>query len=174
MTLRIIWAQALDNTSSDHFEISDGELTREAAVSRVYNVIERGRRVYAQDSVRLTASGQELVLELESAVKDLAGRTAPIVCLSGFDADLSPGFAAGLASDVDGFANRIGRKLAEGHSQLVANAIATLKKNCRRRVTMVTLFILTIILCLAGLVYEGFFVQQPAQSAATENQWHQR
>ncbi len=162
MTLRIIWAQALDNTSSDHFEISGGELTREAAVSRVYNVIERGRQVYAQDSVRLTASGQELVLEVESAVKDLVGRTAPIVCLSGFDADLSPGFAADLASDVDGFANQIGRRLAEEHGQRVATAIATLKKNNRRRATMVALFILATILGLACLLYQSFFVRQSA------------
>lgn len=173
MTLRIIWAQALDNTSSDHLEISGGELTREAAVSRVYNVIERGRRVYAKENLRLTASNQELVLEVESAVKDLVGRTAPIVCLSGFDADLSPAFAAGLASDVEDFTNRIGRRLVEGHSQRVATAIATLKKNSRRQATMVTLITLAIILGLAGLIYKGFFVWQP-HTSETQEHWHQR
>jgi hypothetical protein len=50
----ILWAQALDNISPDHIEVTGPKLTREAAVSHVYGVIEHGKRVYAVDGVQLT------------------------------------------------------------------------------------------------------------------------
>ena len=120
MSARIKWAQALDNISPDDIEVTGANLSREAAVSRVYGVIEHGKRVYAADGIQLTQHAGQFVLEVPSTAQDQVGRTAPIICWSEYEADLSDRFAALLATDIEDFAKRIGRDLVDRHAEKIA------------------------------------------------------
>jgi hypothetical protein len=165
MTTRIMWAQALDNISADDIDVTGAELTREAAVSRVYRVIERGKRVYAVDGVQLTEHRSQFVLEVMSTAQDQVGRTAPIICCSQYEANLSDRFANLLTTNIEDFAKRIGRGLVDRHAEKITEAIDALKKNIRLRQIMKLGLTLAAGLLLLSLTYRIVFVRSPARSS---------
>ena len=66
----ILWAQALDNTSPDHFDVygkslkPDDIVQRQAAVSKVSSVIKNGVKLIEKGSVLLTADASHFVIEV--------------------------------------------------------------------------------------------------------------
>ncbi len=161
MTARIIWAQALDNISPDHIEVRGTELTREAAVSKVYYVIERGKRLYAADGIRLTDHRGQFVLEVPSTAQDQVGRTAPIIYWSRYETKLPDRFANMLVTNIDDFAKRIGRNLADRHAEKIIQAIDALKKNIRFRQIAKLGLTVAAVLILLSLAYRIVFVRYP-------------
>ncbi|WP_125470269.1 hypothetical protein [Achromobacter aegrifaciens] len=134
----ILWAQALDNASPDHFEMRgcvlapDDTAQRQEAVSLISSVVKKGSRVCEESSVILTADNLHFILEIPSAERDNAGRPAPIVCYGDYD---STGDAIGTstAAALENFARRIGRTLQPEHLELVQKFLKALKKNLRPR-----------------------------------------
>jgi hypothetical protein len=160
-----MWAQALDNISPDHIEVTGAKLTREAAVSKVYGVIERGKRLYAADGVQLTEHRRQFVLEVPSTAQDQVGRTAPIICWSRYEENLSDAFANLLATNIEDFAKRIGRDLGDRHAEKITQAIDALKKNIRLRQIAKLGLTVAAGLILLSLAYRIFFVRYPARSS---------
>jgi len=130
----ILWAQALDNASPDHFEVGGEELStddtvrRQEGVSSVSTVIKNGTRLYDASGVLLTADDRHFVLEAPSAQRDHAGRTAPLVCYGDYDATLGDVLGASAAVALDDFAKRIGRTLQPEHFELARASFKALKK----------------------------------------------
>lgn len=130
----ILWAQALDNTSSDHFDMrgkvldpSDTE-RRQEAVSLVSSVIKKGERIFEEGGVLMTADSKHYIVEVLSAQRDSVGRTAPIVCYGEYDATVGDSLGSSVAATLDNFAKRIGRKLQPEQFELVQRSFNTLKK----------------------------------------------
>lgn len=151
-----LWAQALDNSSPDHFNVRDEELAtndivrRQEAVSSVSSVIKNGTRCYESGGVLLTADARYFVLEVPSVQRDRAGRTAPIICYGLHDTgdiDTLGDLAAAALSD---FANRIGRTLPPEHFELTQASFAALKKK-KTKLTR-TLKIGVLVLALLGII----------------------
>ena len=165
MTARIMWAQALDNISPDEIEVTGTKLTREAAVSQVYGVIERGKRVYAVDEVQLTEHRCQFVLEVLSTVQDQVGRTAPIICWSRYEPNLSDRFANLLTTNIEDFAERIGRGLVDRHAEKIIEAIDALKKNIHLRQSLKLGLTVAAGLILLSLTYWMISVNSSARSS---------
>jgi len=130
----IFWAQALDNASSDYFDVrgdelsSDDSVRRQEAVSLVSSVITSGTRIYEVSGILLTENDRHFVLEVPSVQLDRAGRTAPIICYGDYDATVGDTLGASAAVALDDFAKRIGRTLQPEHFELVRNSFEFLKK----------------------------------------------
>lgn len=130
----ILWAQALDNASPDHFEVRGEELSaddtvrRQEGVSSVSTVIKKGTRLYDVSDVLLTADDRHFVLEVPSAQRDRAGRTAPLVCYGDYDATVGDALGASAAVALDDFAKRIGRTLQPEHFERARASFKVLKK----------------------------------------------
>lgn len=152
-----LWAQALDNSSPDHFNVrgeelaADDSVRRQEAVSSVSNVIKHGTRCYESGGVLLTADARHFVLEVPSAQRDRAGRTAPIVCYGLYDAKDGETLDDSAAAALNDFAKRIGRTLSPEHLELTRAAFAALKK--KRTKLPRTLKIGVLVLALLGIIY---------------------
>lgn len=155
----ILWAQALDNASPDHFDVRGEELSandsarRQEAVSSVSNVIKSGARVYEHSGVLLTADDRHFVLEVPSAQRDRTGRTAPIVCYGEYETAVGAELGNSAVVALDDFARRIGRTLQAEHFEFVRKSFEALKKKSltMRLVRMVGIG--GVILSLMALVY---------------------
>lgn len=156
----ILWAQALDNTSPDHFNVHgrslepDDAVQRQEAVSRVSNVIKNGVRLVENGSVLLTADASHFVVEVPSAQRDRAGRTAPIVCYGDYDSRAGDALGERVAHALDNFAKEIGRTLQREHFELARCSFETPKKkswtkNFRRVAALTGLAVLAVVLWLA-------------------------
>lgn len=130
----ILWAQALDNASPDHFEVHGKDLTpedtvqRQEAVSKVSSVIKNGERLFEKSGVLLTADASHFVVEVPSVQRDHAGRTAPIVCYGDYDATADNALGACVVVALDEFSKKIGRTLQPEHFELVRSSFDALKK----------------------------------------------
>jgi hypothetical protein len=155
----ILWAQALDNASPDHFDVRGEELSaddsvrRQEAVSSVSSVIKNGTRVYEVSGVLLTADDRHFVLEVPSAQRDRAGRTAPIVCYGDYDAAVGDALGASAAVALDDFAKRIGRTLQPEHFELARASFEALKKKSSTTKLVRTVGIGAAALVLLAIVY---------------------
>jgi hypothetical protein len=155
----ILWAQALDNASPDHFEVRgkvldpDDTVRRQEAVSLVSSVIKRGARICEKSGVLLTADDSHFVVEVPSAQRDSAGRTAPIVCYGDYDATVGNALGASAAVALDDFARRIGRTLQPEHFELARASFETLKKKSSTTKLVRTAGIGTVGLVLLAIVY---------------------
>ena len=113
----IFWAQALDNSSSDHIRVGKKDLTpegvdqRQKAVSLVSAVVKTGRCVFEKQSVRLFADGKHFVVEVISAQCDQVGRIAPIVCYGEYDKNICGNLGDEIISQLQQFAAAIGRNI---------------------------------------------------------------
>lgn len=158
----ILWAQALDNASPDHFEVRGEELPaddstrRQAAVSSVSTVIKNGTRIYDVSGVVLTADDRHFVLEVPSSQRDHAGRTAPIVCFGEYEAAAGDTLGASATVAVDDFAKCIGRTLQPEQLEHARKSFEALKKKFSRTkllqragIGAVTLVVLAIVYWLA-------------------------
>ncbi len=94
----------------------------------VSSVIKNGARVYENGGVLLTADRSHFVVEVPSAQRDRAGRTAPIVCCGEYDASVGDALGASAAVAVDEFAKRIGRTLRPEHFEGARVSFEALKK----------------------------------------------
>ncbi len=138
----IFWAQALDNTSPDHFYARGDELSvddsarRQEAVSLVSSVIKNGKHVYEDGGVLLTADAHHFVIECPSAQRDRAGRIAPIVCYGEYNSAVGDELVTSVPVALEHFAKRIGRTVQPDHLKLVDTAFKYLveKKSPYKRV----------------------------------------
>lgn len=134
----ILWAQALDNASPDHFDVHgknlepDNAAQRQDAVSKVSSVIKNGRRIFEKSSVLLTADTSHFVIEMPSVQRDRAGRTAPIVCYGDYDATVGDELGTSVDDALDKFSRKIGRTLQPDHRELAQASFKGLKKKPRR------------------------------------------
>ncbi|MDC7701633.1 hypothetical protein [Vogesella indigofera] len=155
----ILWAQALDNASPDHFEVHgkvlppDDTERRQEAVSLVSRVIKGGERLFEKSGVLLTADDNCFVVEVSSVQRDSAGRTAPIVCYGNFDATVVDALGTSVTVALNDFAKRIGRTLQPEHFELVRASFETLKKKSSTTKLLRTVLIGTVGLVLLGFVY---------------------
>lgn len=155
----ILWAQALDNASPDHFEVRgkdlkpDDSVQRQEAVSLVSSVIKSGARIFDQSGVLLTADDRHFVVEVPSAQLDRAGRTAPIVCYGDYDATVGDVLGASAAVALDDFAKRIGRTLQPEHFELARASFKALKKKSSTTKLVRTVGIGAVGLVLLAIVY---------------------
>lgn len=155
----VLWAQALDNASPDHFEVGGEELSpddairREAAVSSVSSVIKSGIRVYEVNGVILTVHVRQFVLEVPSAQRDHAGRSAPIVCQGQYDVEGGDALGDSAACALDDFARRIGRTLQPEHIEGARAAFVALKKKSSTTNVGRPLGIGGLVLVILGIVY---------------------
>lgn len=140
MTAQLIfWAQALDNASPDHIDISGARLSpddvvrRQEAVSLVSNVIKAGIRIFDDSGVQLTEDGRHFVVEVPSAERDRAGRVAPIICYGAYDELVGDALASSVVDGFDDFAQRIDRNILPAHSELVRESFIELKKKSSTR-----------------------------------------
>lgn len=130
----ILWAQALDNASPDHFDVRGEELSaddsgkREDAVSLVSSVTKKGTRVYDAGGVLMTADNCHFVLEIPSAQRDRAGRVAPIVCYGDYGGAIGDELGDSAVTALGAFVKRIGRTLQPEHIDLARNSFDSLKK----------------------------------------------
>ncbi len=154
-----LWAQALDNSSPDHFEVggeelaSDDAVRRQNAVACVSHVIKNGTRFFEANGVILTVDASHFVLEVPSAQRDRAGRAAPIVCYGQYDAGETDALGVSAAGALDDFAKRIGRTLRPDHFELLRAPFAVLKKKSRTMKLRRTLGIGALSLALLGIAY---------------------
>lgn len=155
----ILWAQALDNISPDHFDVRGEELSdddsarRQEAVSSVSNVIKHGTCVFEDSGVLLTADNHHFVLEVPSAQRDSACRTAPIVCYGACDAAAGDALVASATVALEYFAKRIGRSLQPEHLNLVRASFEALKKKSLATKLMFAFWIGAICLVFLAVVY---------------------
>lgn len=155
----ILWAQALDNASPDHFDVNgkdlkpDETMQRQLAVSRVSNVIKNGVRIFEHNGVMLTADAHHFVIEIPSVQLDRAGRTAPIVCYGDYDAMVGDALGTSAALALDDFAKRIGRTLQPEHFERTQASFEALKKKVSKTKIMRTIGIGAVVLVLLAIVY---------------------
>nr|WP_294503901.1 hypothetical protein [uncultured Rhodopila sp.] len=124
-------AQALDNTSPDHYQIGDELLTVEDQAQRrqVTNMISEVAR---NGTPLLKAGGAELIFQhrdflaqVYSEQRDHAGRRAPILCCGEFNHSDDP---QAIIQAIIGFAAKIGRTVDPGHIQAIRDKFAKSKK----------------------------------------------
>ena len=150
----IFWAQALDNSSPDHFDMYGEELapentaSRQTAVSNVSDVIKTGTRVFESKGVQLTANRQHFVVEVPSAQRDRVGRIAPIVCYGDYGGTVDDALGEAVANGLAHFAKQIGRSVLPEHFKLVGETFAALKKKSSKRKFVLVVAIVTAILFL--------------------------
>lgn len=138
MTERLrFWAQALDNTSPDHFDMRgeplapDDSAARQEIVSRVSRVARSGSRVFQRDGVRLLADGRHFVVEVASVQRDEAGRIAPVVCYGSCSRNDTLPVDETVVAIVE-FAAGIGRSVHPEHVELIHAALSAQQKKVRR------------------------------------------
>lgn len=155
----IFWAQALDNASPDHIDISgtrlspDDVVRRQEAVSLVSNVIKAGTRIFDTRGVQLTEDGRHFVVEVPSAERDRAGRVAPIICYGAYDASVGDALASSVVDGFDAFAKRIDRNILPAHSELARKSFIELKKKSSTRRIVRAAGAVAAALVLLALVY---------------------
>lgn len=155
----ILCAQAIDNTSPDHFYARGEELSvddsarRQEAVSSISSVIKNGMRVYEDSGVLLTADAHHFVIEVPSAQRDRAGRTAPIVCYGAYSAAVEDELVTSVTVALEHFAKRIGRTVQPDHLTLVRTAFENLKKKSSTTKIKRTVLIGAGALALLAVVY---------------------
>jgi hypothetical protein len=154
-----LWAQALDNASSDHFALRGEELSpddsvrRQAAVSSVSSVIKNGTRVCDVRGVLLTVDDRRFVLEVPSAQRDHAGRTAPIVCYGEADTAVTDALGTPAVVALADFAKHIGRTVQPEHLELARGSFEALKKKSSTTKLVRTGGIAGVALVLLAIVY---------------------
>lgn len=155
----ILWAQALDNASPDHFNVHgkvlppDDTVQRQEAVSKVSSVIKNGTRLFEKSGVLLTADTSHFVIEMPSVQRDHAGRTAPIVCYGDYDATAGNALGASAAVALDGFAKKIGRTLQPEHFEMARASFDALKKKSLKTKIVHFVGIGAMVLVLLVIVY---------------------
>ncbi|QCG92717.1 hypothetical protein E6C67_02035 [Azospirillum sp. TSA2s] len=131
-------AQALDNTSPDHYQISD-ELLPADDQTRRRQVTNQISEVAREGEVLLQANGAELIfhrsrflVQVYSEQLDQAGRRAPILCCGEFNSNDEPrAECENLIQAIRGFATKIGRTVEPEHIQAISGRLAKLKKKNR-------------------------------------------
>lgn len=135
----IFWAQALDNSSPDHFEMrgekisDDDSLRREEGVSLISNVVKSGSRVFESHGMQLTADQKHFVIEVLSTQLDQIGRAAPVICYGDYDSNVNDEIAGKVAAGFEAFAKCIGRSLQLDRTKLFLAFEELKKKRTRRR-----------------------------------------
>lgn len=131
---RVFWAQALDNASPDHIEVSGKLLAagdtgpRQAATAQVSGVTKAGRTIFSSGGVRLIVDRRRFVIEVRSSDTDHAGRIAPIVHCDEYNGAGDGTFGDAMIEEIDQFARRIGRTIPPAHREEVREALRSLRK----------------------------------------------
>lgn len=155
----VLWAQALDNASPDHFEVHgkilapDDTIQRQEAVSLIARVIKTGARIDEKCGVLLTADDSHFVVEVPSAQRDIAGRGAPIVCYGAYESAVGDLLGASAAVALDDFAKRIGRTLLPEHFEIARESFEILKKKITTARLVRTAGVVTVGLMLLVIAY---------------------
>lgn len=157
----IFWAQALDNVSPDHIDMYGKELSpddttsRQNAVSLVSGVVKVGSCLLEKQGFRLTEDGRHFVIEVLSAERDRAGRTAPIICYGNYHSAIDDALNERVAESIGHFARRIGRTILPEHLALLFESLAALKKKSWMRKISRSAWILVVTCILLAL---GFWL----------------
>jgi hypothetical protein len=124
-------AQALDNTSPDHYQIGE-ELLSARDEARCYQVTKTISEIARDGTLRLKKGGAELFVQRErflaqvySEQLDQVGRRVPILCCGAFGLTDDP---EAIIEAIHGFAAKIGRTVAPGHIKAVRDGLAEVKK----------------------------------------------
>lgn len=174
MTVRVLWAQALDNVSPDHIEVVGSPMTRESAVTSVYHVIERGHAVFESQGTKLTVNAEKFVLEIPSESSDHLGRAAPIICYGEIELPMSERLATDLSSAIAAFASRIGRNISAGINDDVARSVVALKKKrktiarTRKATTILIALVLITVACVIYYAKRSDFSTKTSEQLRTE------
>lgn len=149
----ILWAQALDNLSPDHFQMRGLELEidnsndRQEAVSLASKVTKFGVCIFDNGGVKLTIYRQHFVVKVLSIERDCAGRLAPIICYGGYstDSDINT-ISDSVAAAIGEFALKIGRNIQSEHVELIRDSFKKLKKKLIVKKKIMIFFIVVIII----------------------------
>jgi hypothetical protein len=149
------WAQALDNTSSDHCDGTDelGNKIRPEAVQQLfYRVGTKGRERFSLQGVRLVQYKDEFTLEVPTLSHDRIGRGAPITMYYDFSGAGTLGSGDELFYLLKRFAANIEREIGDHCRPLVLQAYDNIKKkNADRLILAVVCVSLVAVLVIIGL-----------------------
>jgi hypothetical protein len=124
-------AQALDNTSPDHYQIGDELLSAEDQARRcqvtdmISEVAREGTPDLQADGAELIVKGLCFLVQVYSEQLDHAGRRAPILCCGEFSRSDDPD---AIIQAIHDFAAKIGRTVDPGHIKAIKGRLAGLKK----------------------------------------------
>lgn len=136
MTRLSFWAQALDNSSPDHFEYAGVEIphanthSREAIASQVSEAIRSGVELLKDESHRIIRNRTHLLVEIRGTERDKIGRAAPIVCLADAHDLRTAEKRAIILDELDRFSTAIGREFNRG---ALGDALARIRHECACR-----------------------------------------
>lgn len=128
------WAQALDNTSPDHFyhegiELpADEKAKRREVVVLVSNVIKQGHKKYDDGGVLLTSDHRAFVLEVPVLEQDVLGRGGAITAYGPIS---SNEMEVSFLRELNAFATDVGRSFLPDTLERVHGALIFLGKNNR-------------------------------------------
>ncbi|KPF86310.1 hypothetical protein IP70_08375 [alpha proteobacterium AAP38] len=139
-------AQALDNTSPDHYQI-DNELLTDDDEARCRQVTKAISEVALEGKRSLKADGAELItdrlrflVQVYSEQSDRSGRRAPILCCGELDREDDLWAERRVIIDaIQSFAAKIGRTVERRHIQAIENELARKEKFKKRQMSFVLL-----------------------------------
>ncbi len=152
-----LWAQALDNASSDHWEgagANGAKLKAEEVQQLFYKIGTKGTEYFSRQGVRLVRYRQEVMLEIPTLSHDRIGRGAPVTFYCNFDEPGAPASAEALLKTLQDFTKSIGRDLGETHRDVVKEAYAAIKKKRDdQRLLMLGLVVAVILVIIGALIF---------------------
>ena len=155
------WAQALDNTSPDHFMqdehmLDDDSQGRQGIAQSVSRVKSNGSRAYDESGVILVVHRTEFVLEFPCEERDDSGRVSPIVCHGTFGDRASAELNAFVINEAKRFALEAHRPLSEATQSNMTEALGALKKNQPTLQPKLTCLLMGVLSMAAGLAAYKF------------------
>jgi hypothetical protein len=155
------WAQALDNSSPDHFEhrgkmlLESDVVLRQETVSLVSQIVKSGECVYDKGDNKLTADGRRFLLEVLSVQRDNVGRTAPIVCCGEYEEKIGYTFVNALCDDLNQFTIRIGRNLPPNFDASIRFSFIKLKrKSAKNKIKLSISLIMFLVLLAIPVIFQ--------------------
>ena len=119
-------AQALDNTSSDHYKIGEDILSDNNTVERmavtelISKITDRGERLILSTEAELLIWRNLFLIQVYSEQQDVLGRKAPILCCGKLNFIIQPVI---IIQAIQQFAENIGRTVSPLHLMVIQVAI---------------------------------------------------
>ena len=103
-------AQALDNTSPDHYSVGDAIIDSHdvrAGISGFINKIAiDGKTILKSKDIEVISLGKQILIQVMGNETDVVGRKAPIICVCSSNTS-----TVEIVSKIKGFASSIGRTI---------------------------------------------------------------
>lgn len=133
------WAQALDNTTPDHFYYVYNK-QNVVEVSECKNIIEliarvtkSGEVIYGDGRIKLIEKNRQVVIEVPTIQCDNAGRVAAVVSCFNIEQQIDDAFIGQVISRIDAFAQHINRTILLCDLEMVKTAMRKLNKRYVRK-----------------------------------------